>query len=146
VAINASDPSQKIYILVEANANVGVGGPRGAFPASSRTIPPSSSPAGYLGPYYIVRRTSDGAIDTTFGVDGYVSAFTTSTDTSYKFTSLCLDPGTGNIVIVGQEMTSGGPVGIVERLIPPASGSGADRQRPEPCLLGCGHHGTSRGG
>jgi hypothetical protein len=123
VAINPSDPSQKVYTLVQANPNIGVGGPRGAFPASSRTIPPSSTPASYLGPYYIVRRTRDGAIDTTFGANGYVSAFTTSTDTSYKFTSLCLDPGTGNIVIVGQEMTSSGPVGVVERLMPPASGS-----------------------
>jgi hypothetical protein len=123
VAINPSDPRQKVYTLVEANPNIGVGGARGAFPASSRTIPPSSSPS-YLGPYYIVRRTSDGAIDTKFGANGYVSAFTNSTDTSYKFTSLCLDPGTGNIVIVGQEMTFSGPVGVAERLIPPASGSG----------------------
>lgn len=125
VAIDASDPSQKVYTLVEANPNVGVGGPRGVFPASSRTIPPSSTSASYLGPYYIVRRTSGGAIDTRFGANGYVSAFATSTDTNYKFTSLCLDPGTANIVIVGQEMTSGGPVGVVERLIPPARGSGA---------------------
>jgi hypothetical protein len=123
VAINASDPSQKVYTLVEANPDIGVGGPRGAFPASSRTIPPSSTPA-YLGPYYIVRRTIDGAIDTTFGANGYVSGFITSTDASYKFTSLCLDPGTANIVIVGQETTSSGPVGVVERLIPPARGSG----------------------
>jgi hypothetical protein len=124
VAINPSDSSQKVYTLVEANPNIGVGGPRGAFPASSRTIPPSSTSASYLGPYYIVRRTRDGAIDTTFGANGYVSAFTTSTDTNYKFTSLCLDPGTGNIVVVGQEMTSSGPVGVVERLLPPARGSG----------------------
>jgi hypothetical protein len=124
VAINPSDPSQKVYTLVEANPNIGVGGPRGAFPASSRTIPPNSTPASYLGPYYIVRRTSDGAIDTTFGANGYVSAFTTSTGAGYKFTSLCLDPGTGNIVIVGQETMSNGPVGVVERLIPPAKGSG----------------------
>jgi hypothetical protein len=124
VAINASDPSQKVYTLEEANPDIGVGGPRGAFPASSRTIPPSSNPASYLGPYYIVRRTGDGAIDTTFGASGYVSAFTTSTNTSYKFTSLCLDPGTGSIVIIGQATTSSGPVGVVERLIPPARGSG----------------------
>jgi hypothetical protein len=77
VAINASDSSQKVYTLVEANPDIGVGGPRGAFPASSRTIPPSSTPA-YLGSYYIVRRTVDGAIDTTFGASGYVSAFTTN--------------------------------------------------------------------
>jgi hypothetical protein len=123
VAINPSDPSQKIYTLVEANPNIGVGGPRGAFPAASRTIPPSSTSATYLGPYYILRRTRDGAIDTTFGANGYISDFTTSTETSYKFSSLCLDPGTGNIVIVGQETTSSGPVGVVERLIPPDSGS-----------------------
>jgi hypothetical protein len=125
VAINPSDPNQKVYSLVEANPNVGVGGPRGAFPASSRTIPPSSTTASYLGPYYIVRRTSNGAIDTKFGANGYVSAFTTSTDTSYKFTSLCLDPGTGNIVLVGQQTTSSGPVGVVERLTAPAKGAGA---------------------
>jgi hypothetical protein len=123
VAIDEGDPSQKVYTLVEANANVGVGGPRAAFPASSRTIPPSSTTPSYLGPYYIVRRTREGAIDTTFGANGYVSAFTTSSDTSYKFTSLCLDPGTGNIVIVGQQTTSGGLVGVVERLIPPAIGA-----------------------
>jgi hypothetical protein len=125
VAINSSDPRQKVYTLVEANPDIGVGGVRGAFPASSRTIPSSSTPASYLGPYYIVRRTNGGSIDSTFGANGYVSAFSTSTDTSYKFTSLCLDPGTGKIVIVGQEMTSGGPVGVVERLVPPASGSGS---------------------
>ena len=124
VAIDSSDPSQKVYTLAEANPDIGVGGPRGAFPASSRTIPPSSTPADYLGPYYIVRRTNGGAIDKEFGANGYVSTFTTSTDTSYKFASLCLDPGTGNIVIVGQEMTSSGPVGVVERLVPPVKGSG----------------------
>jgi hypothetical protein len=124
VAIDPGDASEKVYTLVEANANVGVGGPRAAFPASSRTIPPSSTTPPYLGPYYIVRRTRDGAIDPTFGAKGYVSAFTTSTDTSFKFTSLCLDPGTRNIVIVGQETTSSGLVGVVERLIPPVIGAG----------------------
>ncbi|MDT7728841.1 MAG: hypothetical protein QOI21_5417 [Actinomycetota bacterium] len=124
VAINPSDPRQKVYSLVEATANVGVGGPRGAFPASSRTVPPSAANPSYLGPYYIVRRTSKGEIDTSFGADGYVSAFKTSADTSYKFTSMCLDPGTGNIVIVGQQSTSAGPVGFVERLTPPVSGDG----------------------
>jgi hypothetical protein len=139
VAINPSDSSQKVYRLVEANPNIGVGGPRGAFPASSRTIPPSSTSASYLGPYYIVRRTRDGGIDTKFGANGYISAFTTSTDTSYKFTSLCLDPGAGNIVIVGQEMTSSGPVGVVERLLPPARSE--DVATPygnnSPTLYGC---------
>ena len=53
VAINPSDPSQLVYTLVAANPNIGVGDPRGSFPASSRTIPPSSTPS-YLGPYYIV--------------------------------------------------------------------------------------------
>src|SRR4030081_3148310 len=43
VAIDPGDPSEKVYTLAEANANVGVGGPRAAFPASSRTIPPSST-------------------------------------------------------------------------------------------------------
>lgn len=125
VAINPKDSSQKVYSLVEANPNIGPGGPLGAFPAASRTLPPSSTPVKYLGPYSFVRRNSDGAIDTTFGANGYVSAFPTSTDTNYKLTSLCLDPGTGNIVIVGQQTTSSGPVGVVERLKPPASGSGA---------------------
>ncbi len=125
VAIDSSDPRQMVYTLEEANPDVGVGGLRGAFPASSRTIPSSSTSASYLGPYYIVRRTNNGTIDTTFGAKGYVSAFTASTDTSYKFTSLCLDPGTGNIVIVGQETTSNSPVAVVERLVPPAGGSGA---------------------
>ncbi|MDB4966703.1 MAG: hypothetical protein JWN44_2392 [Myxococcales bacterium] len=124
VAINPSDPSQKVYTLVEASPNIGVGGPRGAFPASSRTIPPNSTPASYLGPYYVVRRTSDGAIDPTFGANGYLGAFPNSADTSYRFSGLCLDPGTGSIVLVGQQTTSSGPVGVVERLIPPASGSG----------------------
>jgi hypothetical protein len=124
VAIDPADPSQKAYSLVEATANVGVGGPRGAFPASSRTVSPSSTNAGYLGPYSIVRRTSNGKIDTSFGAGGYVSSFATSTDTTYKFTSMCLDPGTGSIVLVGQQSTSAGPVGVVERLLPPTSGSG----------------------
>ena len=54
------------------------------------------------------------------GANGYVSAFTASTDTGYKFTSLCVDPGTSNIVIAGQETTSSGLVGVIERLIIPA--------------------------
>jgi hypothetical protein len=124
VAIQATDPSQKVYSLVEANPNVGMGGCRGCFPASSRTISPSSTTASYMGPYSIVRRTSDGKIDSTFGNHGYINAFTTSTDSNSKFTNLCIDPGTGNIVVVGQETTSTGPVGLIERLIPPASGSG----------------------
>jgi len=124
VAVDASDKSQKVYSLVEASANIGVGGSRGSFPASSRTIPPSSTTPSYLGPYSIVRRTSSGAIDTSFGDDGYVSAFGTSADTSYKFTSLCVDPGTGNVVVVGNQTTSSGTVGVVERLVPPTDGSG----------------------
>jgi hypothetical protein len=123
VAIKANDASQRVYSLVEANPNVGIGGCRGCFPASSRKISSSATP-GYLGPYYIVRRSSDGKIDTTFGDNGYVSAFNNSTDNSYKFTSLCIDPGTGNIVIVGQQTTFGAPVGVIERLISPPSGSG----------------------
>jgi hypothetical protein len=127
VAIQASDPSQKVYSLVEANANVGVGGCRGCFPASSRTISPSSTAPSYLGPYSIVRRTSNGAIDTSFGDSGYISAFPASDNANYKFTSLCIAPGSGNIVIVGQETTSSGAVGVVERLRPPARGSGTTR-------------------
>jgi hypothetical protein len=34
---------------------------------ASRTIPSNSTPGRYLGPYYIVRRTSDGVIDARFG-------------------------------------------------------------------------------
>jgi hypothetical protein len=124
VATDPSGRSKKVYSLVEANANVGVGGPRGAFPASSRTIPPNPRSASYLGPNAVVRRTSSGAIDATFGAGGYVDTFANSADTGYKFTSLCLDPGTGAIVLVGQQTTSSGPVGVVERLTPPARGSG----------------------
>jgi hypothetical protein len=124
VAIQASDTRQKVYSLVEAHPNVGVGGVRGAFPAASRTISAGSSTPNYLGPYYIVRRTSDGRIDTTFGDNGYVGVFGNSADSSYKFTSLCIDPGTGKIVLVGQQTTSSGPVGVVERLLQPTSGSG----------------------
>jgi hypothetical protein len=96
---------------------------RGAFPAASRTVAASSTTPNYLGPYYIVRRDSNGKIDTTFGDNGYISVFGNSADSSYRFTSLCIDPGTGNIVIVGQETTSGAPVGVVERLLQPAGGS-----------------------
>ncbi|HEY3716501.1 MAG TPA: hypothetical protein VGL39_18400 [Jatrophihabitantaceae bacterium] len=124
VAIQASDPRQRVYSLVEANANIGVGGVRGAFPASSRTISASSSTPNYLGPYYIVRRTSAGKIDKTFGDNGYVSVFGNSTDSSYQFTSLCIDPGTADIVAVGKATTPSGQVGVVERLVPPAGGSG----------------------
>jgi hypothetical protein len=124
VAIQASDKRQKVYSLVEANPNVGVGGLRGAFPAVSRTVAASSSAPTYLGPYHIVRRTSDGRIDPTFGDDGYVSVFGHSTDSGYQFTSLCIDPGTGKIVLVGQQTTSSASVGVVERLRQPARGSG----------------------
>jgi hypothetical protein len=124
VAIQASDPSQKVYSLVEANPNVGVGGVRGAFPAASRTVSGSSSTSGYLGPYYLLRRTNHGNVDRTFAAGGYVGTFGNSTDRDYKFTSLCIDPGTGDIVIVGQHATSSAPVGVVERLLPPARGSG----------------------
>jgi hypothetical protein len=88
VAIRASDTGQKAYSLVEANPNVGVGGLRGAFPAISRTLSASSSTPKYLGSYYILRRTSNGTVDTTFGDHGYVSAFGNNTDSSYNFTSL----------------------------------------------------------
>jgi hypothetical protein len=136
VAIRASDTSQQVYSLVAANPNIGVGGVRGAFPAASRTISASSATPSYLGPYYLVRRTSAGEIDTTFGDNGYVSAFGNSTDSGYKFTSLCIDPGTGNIVLVGQETTSSGPAGVVERLLRPASGSGTASLDPSFNLRG----------
>jgi len=50
----------------------------------------------YLGPYYIVRRTTNGAIDTAFGAKGYVKTFNGSDDTNDKFTSLCIVPGSGD--------------------------------------------------
>lgn len=127
VAADSNDPSQKVYSLVEANANVGVGGCRGCFPASSSTTPPKTTSPSYLGPYYVVRRTSSGAIDTAFGANGYVNAFYASDNKHYKFTSLCIAPGSGNIIIVGQETTSSGVAGVVERLRPPARGSGTAR-------------------
>ncbi|MEA2189458.1 MAG: hypothetical protein QOK16_4469 [Solirubrobacteraceae bacterium] len=123
VAIRANDTGQKAYSLVEANPNVGVGGLRGAFPAISRTLSASSSTPKYLGSYYILRRTSNGTVDTTFGDHGYVRAFGNNTDSSYKFTSLCIDSGTGKIVLVGQQTTPAVRWGVVERLLQPASGS-----------------------
>jgi len=51
---------------------------------------------GYLGPYYIVRRTTNGAIDTAFGTKGYVKTFNGSDDTNDKFISLCIVPGSGD--------------------------------------------------
>ncbi|HBE27403.1 MAG TPA: hypothetical protein DDW25_00785, partial [Ktedonobacter sp.] len=57
VAVGLNDPSQKVYSLVEA---------------SSSTTPPKTTSPSYLGPYYVVRRTSSGAIDTAFGANGYV--------------------------------------------------------------------------
>lgn len=124
VAIDASDPKQRVYSLVESSANIGVGGVRGAFPASSRTVSAGGTTPTYLGPYSIVRRDSDGRIDTTFGDRGYVTSFPNSTSTDYKFTGMCVDPGTSDIVVVGQETTSSGTVGVVERLLAPKKGSG----------------------
>lgn len=112
VAVGLNDPSQKVYSLVEA---------------SSSTTPPKTTSPSYLGPYYVVRRTSSGAIDTAFGANGYVNAFYASDDKNYKFTSLCIAPGSGNIIIVGQETTSSGAAGVIERLLPPARGSGTAR-------------------
>jgi hypothetical protein len=123
VAIDASDPKQRVYSLVEATANVGVGGVRGAFPASSRTVPASATTPSYLGPYSIVQRDSNGQVDTTFGDKGYVTSFPNAANSDYKFTGMCVDPGTGDIIVVGQETTSSGTVGVVERLRPPAKGS-----------------------
>jgi hypothetical protein len=62
----------------------------------------------YLGPYYIARRTSNGNTDAEFGDNGYVSTFGNSSDNSHQFTSLCIDPGTRNIVVVGKESSSNG--------------------------------------
>jgi hypothetical protein len=124
VAVDSNDASQKVYSLVEANANVGVGGCRGCFPASSSTTAPTTTSPSYLGPYYLVRRTSSGAIDSAFGANGYVNAFYASDDKHDKFTSLCIAPGSGTIILVGQQTTSSGAAGVVERLRPPAGGSG----------------------
>ncbi|MDX6705053.1 MAG: hypothetical protein QOI48_899 [Solirubrobacteraceae bacterium] len=57
------------------------------------------------------------------GDHGYVSAFGNNTDSSYKFTSMCIDSGTGKIVLVGQQTTPAVRWGVVERLLQPASGS-----------------------
>ncbi|HET6500750.1 MAG TPA: hypothetical protein VFG87_08290 [Amycolatopsis sp.] len=84
VAIQVSDTSGKVYSLVEANPNVGVGGCRGCFPATGRTISASSTIPDYLGPYCIVRRTSSGRIDTSFGDNGYSSVFTNSADSDFS--------------------------------------------------------------
>ncbi|MDX6353267.1 MAG: hypothetical protein QOF98_170, partial [Streptomyces sp.] len=124
VAVQSTDPSQKTYSLVEANANIGVGGCKACVPVQGRTIASSSTTPSYLGEYSIVRRTSSGNIDKAFGDKGYVTAFPTSDDESYRFTSLCIDPGTSKIVLTGQQTTADGTVGVVERLNPPATGSG----------------------
>ena len=55
-----------------------------------------------------------------FGDNGYVSAFPTSNNTNYKFTSICIDPGTGHIVVVGQETL---PAARRRRRAPGAAGS-----------------------
>ena len=121
MAINASDPSQKVYTLAQANPDIVAG--RCGKPsrqAAARYRPAPPLPAAVLQRAPHCRRRDRHHIR----ARGYVSVFTTSSDTTYTFTSLCLDPGTGNIVIVGQEKTANGPVGVVERLIPPARGSG----------------------
>ena len=40
-----------------------------------------------------MRRTRDGRIDAIDGDKGYAGDFPNSTDSGYKFTSLCGDPG-----------------------------------------------------
>ncbi|MBL6749291.1 MAG: chitobiase/beta-hexosaminidase C-terminal domain-containing protein [Nevskia sp.] len=108
VAISIGDSNQKAYSLVTAGPDNG---------------------SGYNGPFYIARRLSTGAIDTTFGNNGYVSAFNQSANTNYFFDRMCVDPGTGNMVLVGNANISvpgnvSTNVGVVERLLPPAAGSG----------------------
>lgn len=102
VSISESDTSQNIYSLVQAS-------PDGT--------------SGYQGPYYIVRRLSNGNIDTSFGASGYVISFPQSSNSSYQFSGLCIDPGTSNLVVVGNA-NNGSNTAVVERLLPPAAGSG----------------------
>jgi len=99
-AISRSDTNQHVYSLVQENT--------------------SNSTGGYQGPYHIVRRNSDGSIDTTFGSNGYLSTFPNSANTSYQFNSLCVDPGTGYIVVAGSTNTGGNTPtneAVVERLV-----------------------------
>jgi hypothetical protein len=125
VAINANDVAQKTYSLVATSPLNGPGGCQGCFPASSTTptAGTGTTPTTYLGPYSIVRRTSDGDIDTSFGDNGYVTGFNGNADTSYQLRNLCIDPGTGDIVVVGTEKTSSSTDDVVERLLPPNRGS-----------------------
>src|SRR5882757_892391 len=103
--ISHSDTSQKVYSLVQANSN--------------------SSSASYYGPYYIVRRLSNGNIDTGFGANGYITSFPLSGSTGSQLHDLCVDPGTGNMVVVANNNNSGTNGITVERLLPPAAGSGS---------------------
>jgi PASTA domain len=72
----------------------------------------------------IVRRTSTGAIDTSFGAEGYATSFENSANVFDQFLALCIDPVTHYLVVVG---TSPSPIeNFVERLQPPdASGAAA---------------------
>ncbi len=110
LAISSSDSSQSLYSLVQAQ------------PTNQNC---SSGPC-YQGPYYIARRTASGAIDTSFGLNGYVTSFpnssTAGSDPNFQFHSLCVDPGTGDLVLIGQDFMSAatGPGGneaiVVERV------------------------------
>lgn len=107
-----SDPNDHIYSLIS-------------------TLSSNNNNGSYYGPFYIVRRNSNGTIDSTFG-NGNPITFPNSTTTGYSFQSLCIDPTTHNIVVVGQAPGSGmgGPVMIAERLVPPVSGNGAATADP----------------
>jgi hypothetical protein len=92
----AVDSSQEAYTLVQANADVGCGWLPGLLPGQQRHDRAQLYQPSYLGPYYIVRRTTNGAIDTAFGAKGYVKTLNGSDDTNDKFTSLCIVPGSGD--------------------------------------------------
>jgi beta-lactam-binding protein with PASTA domain len=75
-----------------------------------------------FGPYSIARRTSTGAIDTTFGANGLLNSFQNSKNNAYHFQGLCVDPLTHNLVVVGNLNNT---TTIIERLFPPASNGAA---------------------
>jgi PASTA domain len=75
-------------------------------------------------PVSIVRRTSTGAVDTSFGAAGYATSFENSTNAADQFLALCIDPVTHYLVVVGT--SPGSAENFVERLQPPdASGMAA---------------------
>jgi hypothetical protein len=71
-----------------------------------------------FGPYSIGRRTSAGALDTTFGANGLVTSFANYNNSNYHFHGLCIDPLTHYLVVVGDLNYA---TTVIERLLPPAS-------------------------